>query len=75
MTAVLYFTSYTRIMKSWNRPVGIATDYGWMIGVRIPEGARNFSFRHSVQTGSGAHAASYSMDKRGSFLGDKAAEA
>jgi hypothetical protein len=28
---------------------------GWMIGVKIPAGAGNFSIRHRVQTGSGAH--------------------
>jgi hypothetical protein len=32
-----------------------------MIGVRFQAGAGNFSLRHHVQTGSGAHPASYSM--------------
>jgi hypothetical protein len=32
-----------------------------MIGIRLPVGAGNFSLRHHVQTGSGAHPASYPM--------------
>jgi hypothetical protein len=36
-------------------------------------GRGDFLLFHSVQTGSGAHPASYSMGNRGSFLGDKAA--
>jgi hypothetical protein len=43
--------------------------------LRFPEGAGNFSLHHRVQNGSGAHSASYPMDTRGSFLGDKAAGA
>jgi hypothetical protein len=35
--------------------------------------AGNFSPHHSVQTGTGAHQASYPMDNRGSFPGGKAA--
>jgi hypothetical protein len=38
--------------------VGKATVYGLdgrMIGVRFPAAVGNFSFRHHVQTGSGAH--------------------
>jgi hypothetical protein len=65
-------------LKSRDSSVGIATDYGlddWMIGVRIPAGAGNFSLRHRVQTGSGAHPASYPMGTRGSFPGGKAAGA
>jgi hypothetical protein len=49
---------------------GIATDYGlddWMMEVRIPAGAGNFSLRHSVQTVSGAHVASYPMGYWGLF--------
>jgi hypothetical protein len=58
--------------------VTIATDYGpddRMIGVRIPEGAGNFSLRHRVQTGSGAYPTSYPMGTGGSFHGSKAAGA
>ena len=38
-------------------------------GVRIPIRARGFSFLQNVQTGSGAHPASYSMVFGGSFWG------
>jgi hypothetical protein len=42
--------------------VGIATGYGMedrVIGVRFPVRTGNFSLRHHIQTGSGAHPASY----------------
>jgi hypothetical protein len=42
-----------------------------MIGVRFPEGAGNFSLRHRVQTGSGAHPAPYPMGTGDSFPGVK----
>jgi len=43
---------------------------GLTTGVQFPAGAlREFAFRHRVQTGSGAHPASYPMGTRGSFLG------
>jgi hypothetical protein len=35
---------------------------GWTTGVRFLEEAENFSIRHSLQTGSGAHSASCAMD-------------
>jgi hypothetical protein len=44
-------------------------------GVRVSVGARNLSPHHHVQTGSGAHPASYSMGTRDSFPGSKAAGA
>jgi hypothetical protein len=46
-----------------------------MIGVRFPAGAGNFSVRHHVQTGSGAHPTSYPMGTGGSFPEGKAAGA
>jgi len=46
-----------------------------MIGVRFPAGAGNFSFRHRVQTGSGADPSSYPMDTGVSFPEGKAGEA
>jgi hypothetical protein len=46
---------------------------GWTTGVRFPVGAENFSIHHRVQTGSGAHPASYPMGTRGSSPGGKAA--
>jgi hypothetical protein len=41
-------------------------------GVRVPAGVENFSLHHRVQTGSGAHPASYPMAIRGSFPEGKA---
>jgi hypothetical protein len=48
-------------------------DYGSR--VRFSVGAGNFSLHHRIQTGSGAHPASYRMGTRGYFLGGKTAEA
>jgi hypothetical protein len=45
----------------------------WTAEVRFPVGARYFSLLHSVQTGSGAHPASYPMGTGFSFSGGKAA--
>jgi hypothetical protein len=39
---------------------------GWL-GVRVPAEAGNFPLHHCIQTGSGAHPASYPMGTRGSF--------
>jgi hypothetical protein len=61
---------------SLDSSVGIETGYGLddrMVGVRFPTGAGNFSLRHRVQTGSGAHTVSYPTDTEGSFSGSKAA--
>jgi hypothetical protein len=44
----------------------------WTIGVRSPAGAEDFSSSPCVQTGSGAHPASYSMGTGGPFPGGKA---
>jgi hypothetical protein len=44
-------------------------------GVQVPIGAGNFSPHRRVQTGSGAHPASYPKATRGSFPGCKAAGA
>jgi hypothetical protein len=44
---------------------------GWKIGVRFPAGASDFTHLHIVQTGTGAHPASYIMSTRGSFPGGK----
>jgi hypothetical protein len=48
---------------------------GWMFGVRIPEGAGDFSLLHRVQTSSGFHPATYPVGTGGSVAGDKAAVA
>jgi hypothetical protein len=44
---------------------------GWS-GVQVPAEAGNFSLHHRVQTGSGAHSASYTMGTSRSFVGGKA---
>jgi hypothetical protein len=44
----------------------------WMIGLRVPVGAGIFSLHRHIQTGSGAHPASYPVGTRGYFTGDKA---
>jgi hypothetical protein len=44
---------------------------GWMAGVRLPVGVRDFSLLHSGQTGSEAHSASYPMGTGGFSLGVK----
>jgi hypothetical protein len=65
-------------MESRDSSVGIALGYGLDdrgSSFRFPTGAGNFSLHHRVQNGSGAHPVSYSKGIRGSFLGDKAAEA
>jgi hypothetical protein len=57
---------------------GFVTGYGLddrMIGVRFLAGAGNFSLRHRVQNGSGAHSASYPMGTEVSFHVGKAAGA
>jgi len=41
-------------------------------GVEFPAGVGNFSVRHYVQTGAGAHPASCPLATGGSFTGDKA---
>jgi hypothetical protein len=43
---------------------------GWP-GVRFPAEAGNFSLHPRLQTGSGAHPASYTMGTRSSFLGGR----
>jgi hypothetical protein len=51
-------------------------DYGLddrAIGVRSPAGAKDFSSSLCVQTGSGAHPASYTMGTGGPFPGVKRA--
>jgi len=39
----------------------------------VPAGVGNFPLPHQVQTGSGAHPATYPMSSRGSFPGGKTA--
>jgi hypothetical protein len=58
--------------------VGIALGYGLDnpgSRIRFPAGAGNFSLRHRVQNGSGAHSASYPIGTGVSFPGGKVAGA
>jgi hypothetical protein len=58
------------VTGSWDSSVGIATDYRLddrEIEVRFSAGERNSSLLHSVQTGFGAHSASYTMGTGGLF--------
>jgi hypothetical protein len=71
----LFHSTLYNLRRSRDYPVSIAIDYrldNRMIGVQFPAGDGNFSFRHHVQTGSGAHPASYPMGTGGSFPGGKA---
>jgi hypothetical protein len=64
--------------KSTDSSVGIALGYGLDdrgSRVQFPVRAGNFSLHRRVQTGAGAHPASYPMGTRGSFPGGKAAGA
>jgi hypothetical protein len=58
----------------WAQHYSAGLRAGWS-GFRVSAGAPYFSLLHHVQTGSGAHPASYPMDTRGSFPGDKTAKA
>jgi hypothetical protein len=57
----------TNVSKGLVSSVGTATDYGLDDRGSNPAEAGNFSLRHHVQTGSGAHPASYPMCTGGSF--------
>jgi hypothetical protein len=72
---IVNFIMHCDTVKSRDSSVGIATGYGLDdhgVGVRVPVN-QEFSLLHVVQTGSGAHPASYPMSTVGSFPGGKAA--
>jgi hypothetical protein len=52
--------------------VVVSLTTGWTTGVRYPTGAEDFSSSLCVQTGSGAHPASCTMNTEGPFPGGKA---
>jgi hypothetical protein len=68
---LIYFTFYTVLGTDIAQWYSTELWAGWS-GVRVPPGAENFSLYYRVQTGYGTHPASYPMDARGSFPGDKA---
>jgi hypothetical protein len=68
----IVFFNLINLSCSWSRDssVGMALGYGLDdrgSRIRFLAGAGNFSLRHRVQNGSGAHPASYPMDKQGLF--------
>jgi hypothetical protein len=68
MCIYIYISIYIHIVKSRDSAVGIATGYrldDQGIGIRVPVGQK-FSFLYVVQTGSGAHPASYRIGTGGS---------
>jgi hypothetical protein len=65
----------TFLIRSRGSSVSTVSGYGLddrAIEVRSPAGAKDFSSSICVQTGSGAHPASYTMGTGGSFPGGKA---
>jgi hypothetical protein len=81
-TTVISITSrFHRFMYCFayrDSSVDIALGYGlddWGSRVRFPVGAGNFSLRHRVQNGCGAHPASCPMGTKYPFPGGKAAGA
>jgi hypothetical protein len=72
---VIFNIVFTSVMWSRGSSVSIVSDYGLddrAIEVRSPTGAGDFSSSPCVQTGSGAHPASYPVGTGGSFPGSKA---
>jgi hypothetical protein len=72
----MLFLGPTYLCRNRDRAVGIATGYGLNdrgFEVSVPVGSRFFSLLLSVQTGSGAHPASYPMGTGGPFPAGKAA--
>jgi hypothetical protein len=72
---LMWYVTRTIMTMYWRYvEAKIALDYGLDdrgSTVRFPAGDGNSSLHHRVQTGSGAHPASYPMGARGSFLGSK----
>jgi hypothetical protein len=69
------YVIYQRTFRSRGSSVSIVSGYGLddrAIEVRSPAGAKDFSSNLCVQTGSGAHPASYTIGTGGPFPGGKA---
>jgi hypothetical protein len=62
-TGGMEYNHLSILFLSRDSSVGIATGWCWTDGIKFPTEAREFSLLHSVQTGSGAHPASYPMGK------------
>jgi hypothetical protein len=76
MVFIFKNNSFAFVSHGWSRDssVGIAKGYGMNVRISIPGKERDFSLLQRVQTGFGAHPASYLMGNGGSFPGKKAAE-
>jgi hypothetical protein len=73
--ALVIFCLSSAVRRSRLSSVSIVSDYGLdnrAIGVRSPEGVKDFSSSLCVQTGSGAHPASCTMGTGGTYPGSKA---
>jgi hypothetical protein len=66
------FYSLCLLPRSWGSSVSTVSDYGLDDRGSIPDRGRGFFSSPCVQTGSGAHPASYPMGTWGPFPGDKA---
>jgi hypothetical protein len=55
------------LYRSWVSSVSIPTDYGLDGMGSVPSRRKRFSVLHNIQTGSGAHHASYPVGTGGSF--------
>jgi hypothetical protein len=70
---IFHFSVAFGTTRSRGSSGSIVSDYDRAIGVRSPAGAEDFSSNLCVQTGSGAHPASYPMGTGGPFPGGKSA--
>jgi hypothetical protein len=73
--AIIIYLFMVFLLVSRGSSVSIVSGYGLddrAIEVRSPAGEEDFSSSLCVQTGSGAHPASCTMDTGGPFLGGKA---
>jgi hypothetical protein len=73
-TATLLLLLLLLLLFSRDGSVGIETGYKLQGWGSIPGRGKSFYLLHSVQTGPGAHPASYTMGTMGSFPGAKEAE-
>jgi hypothetical protein len=71
--AALYHSITRKRVEDHCDKASIRHSHGWTTGVRLPAGARNLFSTPSVQTGSEAHPASYTICTGGSFPGGNAA--
>jgi len=55
-------TNRNKYIRIYSSRAGLGAEWS---GVRVPAGVGNYSLHHHVQTGSGAHPASYRMGTRG----------